>query len=143
MILREEIYFDITFEGAKSVLSKIESFLLSGAFDDYFEISREHITYDEDLAAAGTCRMILSNEDYGIEMERFNPEKFLAILCPNAKDATVTGSFYDIDDEEYRFVSLEGDDGHSDADNINLFNDELSEKAYEEYKFSDDDEEEF
>ena len=87
--------------------------------------------------------MIVANEDYGIEINRFNPEDFLDILCPIAKDAAVTGSFYDIEDEEYRFVSLEGDRGYSDADNINLFNDELSEKAYEEYKYSDEDEEEF
>lgn len=143
MILREEIYFDITFEGTKEAVAKVESFLLSGTLDDFFEITREHITYDNDLAAAGTCRMIVANEDYGIETERFNPEKFLDILCPAAKDVSVTGSFYDVEDEEYRFVSLEGDRDYSDADNINLFNDELSEKAYEEYKYSDDEEEDF
>ena len=143
MILREEIYFDISFEGARDNLAKVESFLLSGALDDFFEISSDFITYEEDLASSGACRMIVANDDYGIETDRFNPEEFLDILCPISKDVTVTGSFYDADDEEYRFVSLEGDRGYSDADNINIFNDELSEKAYEEYKYSDDDEEEF
>ena len=143
MILHEEIYFDISFEGTKDALSKIESFLLSGAFDDFFEISSDFITFDEDLSTSGACRMIVANEDYGVEINRFNPEDFLDLLCPNAKDVTVTGSFYDADDEEYRFVSYEGDRGYTDADNINVFNDELSEKAYEEYKYSDDDEEEF
>ncbi len=143
MILREEIYFDIAFEGQRSVLEKIESFLLSGAFDDFFEISDEFITFEDDLSSTGACRMIVANDDYGIEINRFDPEDFLDILCSNAKDAVVTGSFYDIEDEEYRFVSLEGDRGYSDANNINVFNDELSEKAYEEYKHSDEDEEEF
>ena len=142
MILREEIYFDIAIEGQRNVLEKIESFLLSGAFDDFFEISEDFITFEDDLSSTGACRMIVANDDYGIELNRFNPEDFLDILCPNAKDAVVTGSFYDVEDEEYRFVSLEGDRGYSDADNINIFNDELSEKAYEEYKYSDDDEDE-
>ncbi len=131
MILHDEIYFDITLEGSTQALRKFESYALSGVFDDFFEVDEEYLVYDE-INDGGCSRLIFTNDDMGIEIDRLNTGEFLEVLCRGAKSLEVRGSLYDVDDEEFRFVSPEGDDGFTDADSTTVFNDELDATAREE-----------
>jgi hypothetical protein len=145
MKLHEELYFEITVTGIKSELKKLVSFVNSGELDDFFEFSSDFIIYDDDFASTndfGETSIVIANEDYGIEIDEFDPEDFLDVFCKAAKALDVQGNFYDIDDEEYRFVSPEGNISYVNAEDIDEFNDELDaeadaeeaeEKDYDEY----------
>ena len=137
MTLYEELYFEITLTGAKSELEKLIKFLRSGELDEFFEFSTEYISYDDEYAAADSDKetsIVLSNEDEGIEIEEFETEDFLDVFCKAAKSLDVHGQLYDIDDEEYRFVSEAGDSYYVNAKNIRSFNedDDLPTEADEE-----------
>ena len=135
MTLSEELYFEITAEGKKSDLKQFVAFLKSGDLDDFFEIADDYIVYDDDYAEAGeedNCSLVFTNDDLGIEISTFHPEDFLDVFCRAGVRLDLRGHFYDIDDEEYRFVSTEGDAGFSDAGRIDRFNDELDDEAYNE-----------
>jgi len=127
MTLYEELYFEITLTGAKSELEKLIKFLRSGELDEFFEFSTEYISYDDEYAAADSDKetsIVLSNEDEGIEIEEFETEDFLDVFCKAAKSLDVHGQLYDIDDEEYRFVSEAGDSYYVNAKNIRSFNED-------------------
>ena len=141
MILHEEIYFDITLEGETSALKKFENYALSGVFDDFFEVDEDYLIYD-DASSGGMGRLIFTNDDMGIEISRFNTEDFLELLCRGAKDLDVRGNLYDVEDEEFRFLSPIGDSDFSDADAVTIFNDELDATAREEEAAVDEDEDE-
>ena len=134
MILNEEIYFEITFSGAKSELKKMLTFLKSGDLDDFFEFSSEYISYDDTYNDPDETsgEMYFSNDDYGIEAEEFDADEFLEILCKAGKNLEIFGQIYDVDDEELRFVSKAGDSYYENTKNISKFNDELDEAAEEE-----------
>ena len=135
MILHDEIYFEITLEGNRADLEKFASYALSGVFDDFFEVSEDYVIYDDNHSTANESEklnMVFTNDDYGIELNRLDPEEFIEILCRGAKELYVSGCVYDIEDEEYRFVSHEGDSGFVNAKHLNKFNDELDEIAAEE-----------
>ena len=111
MTLYDELFFEIEFKGAKSEIKKLISFLKTGGLDDFFEFSTEYISYDDDYDAAESSAktsIIISNEDYGIELEEFDTDEFLEVLCRAAKSLDVCGTLYDINDEEYKFTSEEG-----------------------------------
>jgi hypothetical protein len=145
MTLCEELYFEITLTGKKPDLKKFISFLKSGELDDFFEFSSEYISYDDEYEDASPDRDVsvtISNDDCGIEIDEFDTDEFLELFCRAAKDLEVIGHLYDIDDEEYRFVSPEGNISYVNAENIDEFNDELDaeadaeeaeEKDYDEY----------
>ena len=141
MKLHEELYFEITVEGDKASLTKFLSFLTSGELDDFFEFSSDYIIYGDNYSASEgqqKASVTLANDDYGIEIDEFNPEKFLDVLCSGGKNLFIHGHLYDIDDEEYRFVSHIGDPCYINAENID-FADELDMEARKEDVDSDSD----
>ena len=89
MTLCEELYFEITLTGAKSDLKKFISFLKSGELDDFFEFSSEYISYDdefEEKGPDGETSIIISNDDWGIEIDEFDTDEFLEVFCRAAKE---------------------------------------------------------
>lgn len=127
MVLYEELYFEIKATGAKSDVKKLVSFLRSGELDDYFEFSSEYINLDDeypDLTDSDETNVVISNDDYGIEIEEFDTDEFLEPLCRAAKNLYVSGHLYDIDDEEYSFISERGDSYYVNARSVNKFNED-------------------
>lgn len=140
MTLCEELYFEITLTGAKTDLKKFISYLKSGELDDFFEFTSDYISYDDEYEGAGPDQetsVILSNDDYGIEIDEFDTDEFLEVFCKAAKALDVEGRLFDIDDEEYEFTSAKGDSYYLNAKRTIRFNDELDEKAYEEDLYED------
>lgn len=128
MLLCEELYFEITLTGVKSELKKFITFLKSGGIDDFFEFSTDYISYDDDYDATeneAKASIVLANDDYGIEIDELDTDEFLDVFCRAAKNLEVVGSLYDIDDEEYRFVSELGDSYYVNSDKISKFNEDL------------------
>ena len=112
MTLCEELYFEITLTGTKPELKKFINFLRSGELDDFFEFSSEYINYDDSYAGASDTEetsIVLSTDDYGIEIEEFDTDEFLELFCKAAKNLSVVGQLYDIDDDEFSFTSEAGD----------------------------------
>ena len=135
MTLCEELYFEITLTGTKSELKKFASFLKSGELDDFFEITSDYIHYDDEYEAADADKetsFIFSNDDYGIEIDEFDTDEFLEVFCKAAKTLDVEGTLYDIDDEEYKFVSAPGDSYYVNAKRAVKFNDDLDEEDFED-----------
>lgn len=140
MTFCEELYFEITLTGTKSELKKFVSYLKSGELDDFFEISSEYINYDDEFESAGSdteTSIVFSNDDLGIEIDEFDSDEFLEVFCKAAKPLYVEGRIFDIDDEEYEFISAAGDSYYVNAKKTKRFNDELDEKAYEESMYDD------
>ena len=138
MTLYEELYFDIKFTGPKAELKKAVRFLKSGELDDFFEFSSDYIVYDDRFNEAEDgeeTSFVLSNEDYGIEIDEFDVDEFLEILCRATKNLDVEGQLYDIDDEEYSFRSDEGNSYYVNAKLAVKFNED-------EDKEEDEDEDE-
>ena len=144
MKLHEELYFEITAEGDKNELQKFISYITSGELDDYFEFTSDFIIYDDNFYSASVADAVsitLSNDDLGIEIEDFDPEEFLDMLCKGGKAISLWGHLYDIDDDEYRFNSPAGDPCYTNTAKIDKFNDELDEQAYKEEQEEVEDEE--
>lgn len=140
MTFCEELYFEITLTGTKSEIKKFVSYLKSGELDDFFEISPEYINYDDEYESKGNdeeTSVIFSNDDWGIEIDEFDSEEFLEVFCKAAKALDVEGRLFDIDDEEYAFVSAAGDSYYLNAKKTGRFNDELDAKAEEEDMYED------
>jgi hypothetical protein len=135
MTLCEELYFEITLTGAKAEIKKFASFLKSGELDDFFEITSDYINYDDEYAGKDDSEetsLVFTNDDYGIEIDEFDSDEFLEIFCRAAKNLDVQGRLYDIDDEEFSFVSSKGDTYYLNSKKIDRFNDELDEHAFRE-----------
>ena len=138
MTLCEELYFEITLTGEKANLKKFVTFLKSGELDDFFEVTSEYIHYDDEFEAKmpnEETSIIFSNDDYGIEIDEFDTDEFLELFCKAAKLLDVSGTLFDIDDEEYKFISAKGDSYSVNAKRSIRFNDELDEEAYKEDMF--------
>ena len=132
MTLYDELYFEITLKGTKDELRKFARYLLSGALDDFFDISDDFICYDDGFASVSgseACEMIFTNDDFGIEIDEFSPEEFLDEFCKAARDLEVQGHLYDIDDAEFHFFSDAGDSGFINSRGARAFNDELDAQA--------------
>ena len=139
MKLHEELYFEITVEGAKSDVVKFIDYVKSGELDDFFEFSSEYIVYDDNYAISSETAQVsvsLSNDNYGIEIDSFDPEEFLDALCSGGKNVTIHGNVFDIDDEEYRFISNAGSTSYVNTDDID-FSDELDDEAKKENRYDD------
>ena len=135
MTLCEELFFEIKLSGEKKELKKFIDFLKSGELDDFFEISSDNIDLDDDYLAAsdeGEASFTFINDDLGIEIDELDTDEFLDVFCKAARKLDVRGRLYDVDDEEYAFVSARGDSYYINAKNINRFNDELDEQAQKE-----------
>ena len=139
MTLYDELYFEITATGAKSEIKRFINYLKSGELDDFFEFDTEYINYDDDYADAGNDQevsVVISNDDFGIEIEEFDTDEFLEIVCKAAKGIYLKGQLFDVDDEEYSFVSEVGDAYYINARNIS-FNEDDDKK---EEDFDEDEE---
>ena len=127
MILCEELYFEITLTGAKSELKKFITYLRSGGLEEFFEFSSDYISYDDEYAGADDSTetsIVLANDDLGIEVDEFDTDEFLEIFCRAAKNLDVVGQLYDVDDDEYRFVSDAGDSYYLNSDKVMRFNED-------------------
>ena len=127
MTLYDELYFEITATGAKSEIKRFINYLKSGELDDFFEFDTEYINYDDDYADAGNDQevsVVISNDDFGIEIEEFDTDEFLEIICKAAKGIYLKGQLFDVDDEEYSFVSEVGDAYYINARNISFNEDD-------------------
>lgn len=135
MTFCEELYFEITLTGQKKELKKFINFLKSGELDDFFEFDSSYIDYNDEfdtVADTDNSSIILSNDDCGIEIDEFDSDEFLDVFCRAAKNLDVQGRLFDIDDEEYSFISALGDSYYVNAKKIRHFNDELDEQANKE-----------
>ena len=65
-----------------------------------------------------------------------DPKKAAALLRENSR-LEVEGRLFDIDDQDYAFVSAKGDSYYVNAKRSTKFNDELDEKAYDDEDNSD------
>lgn len=140
MTFCEELYFEIKLTGVKSELKKFVSYLKSGELDEFFEFDSDFISYDDEYDDAGSdteTSIVLSNDDVGIEIDEFDTDEFLEVFCRAAKSLYVEGRFFDIDDDDYEFISAAGDSYYVNARKSKRFNDELDEKAYEEDMYED------
>ena len=143
MKLHEELYFNFTAEGAKSDVKKFVAFITSGELDEFFEITDDLISYGDNYSYAAESEKVsvtVSNDDYGYEIDSLNPEEFLEVLCAAGKNLYIHGNLFDIDDEEYRFVSHAGDNYYLNSDKIE-YSDELDDEARREEVDDDFDEE--
>ena len=146
MRLHDELYFEITAEGSRGELERFSAFLTSGVLNDFFEVDEDYIIPDDDyntVMDSEKTSLVFTNDEYAIEINSFDPEAFLEVLCKGGKGLYLTGQLFDCDDVEYRFVSNEGDSFFIDADKVNLFNDELDAKALEEEEAEEKDELDF
>ena len=140
MTFCEELYFEITLTGAKSELKKFVTFLKSGELDEFFEFDSDYINYDDEFDSADIDQetsIILSNDDVGIEIDEFDSDEFLEVFCKAAKALYIEGRFFDIDDEDFEFISAAGDSYYVNARKSKRFNDELDAQAYEEDLYED------
>ena len=141
MRLHNELYFEIHASGLKSDIQKFVNYLLSGELDDFFEFSEDYIIYNDNfdqLNSHDETSVTISNDDEGIEISSFNPENFLDALCCASSRLELHGNLFDIDDEEYYFVSREGSSSYINTEDIE-YADELDEEARREENDSDDD----
>ncbi|MBR2930102.1 MAG: hypothetical protein IKC32_02620 [Clostridia bacterium] len=128
MTLCDELYFEITVSGVKSEIRKFVSFLRSGELDEFFEMDSEYIDYKdgyEEQDDTETTGFTLSNDDYGIEIEEFDTDEFLDVFCMAGRALDITGRLFDVDDEEYSFISHAGDSYYLNAKRITKFNEEI------------------
>ena len=113
--------------------------------DEFFEITEDNVIYSDNyrFASAGeTVSVTVSNDDYGIEIDSFNPEEFLDVLCAAGRELHIYGNLFDIDDEEYMFTSAIGSNSYTNAYDVD-FHDELDDEARREDVDDEDAEEEF
>lgn len=132
MTLYDELYFEITATGPKSEIKRLVSFLKSGEINDFFEFSSDYIIYDDDYATASAdeeATVVISNDDFGIEIDEFHTDEFLEVFCKAAKNLDVYGSLFDNDDSEFHFTSAKGDSYYVNSRKSLRFNDELDEVA--------------
>ena len=143
MTLYEEIYFDITLSGKKAELERFVSFLNGGGLDDFFEMDESYIDYDDSYNSTsdeGDTYITFSNDDIGVEIDEFDVDEFLEILCRAARKLDVRGELYDVDEDDYRFISEANNSYYLNAKNISLFNDDLDTQAKEEDTDDEDEE---
>lgn len=134
MTLYEELYFEITAKGVKSEIKKLTRFLKSGELEDFFEVSRDYINLDDNYDALSDeekCELVFSNDEIGIEIDEFDTDEFLELFAKASKNLEVTGTLYDAEDNEFSFVSPEGDAYYYNA-RLKNFNDELDDVANDE-----------
>ncbi len=134
MRLYDELYFEITAKGEKSEIKKLIRFLKSGELEDFFEASEEYINLDDNydnIDDTESTELVFSNDEIGIEIDEFDTDEFLELFAKAAKNLDISGTLYDIDDNEFSFTSPEGDAYYYNA-RLKSFNDELDDVASDE-----------
>ena len=127
MTLYDELYFEITATGPKSEIKNFVIYLKSGELDEFFEFSTDYINYDDEYATAGPDQevsVVISNDDYGVEIDEFHTDEFLEVLCKAGRRLYLKGNLFDVDDEEYSFVSEKGDSYYTNALLVQNFNED-------------------
>lgn len=127
MTLYDELYFEIRATGAKSEIKNFVNYLKSGELDEFFEFSSDYINYDDEYATAEAndeVSVIISNDDYGIEIDEFHTDEFLEVVCKAGKRLYLKGQLFDVDNDEYSFVSEVGNSYYTNALLINDFNED-------------------
>ena len=127
MTLCDELYFEITLTGTRDNLNKFVSFLRADGLDEYIEFSSEFISYDDlydDVSPSEDTYITFSNDDFGIEIEEVDADEFAELFCRAAKELSVSGRLFDIDNEEFCFESDKGDDGYINLRKIGRFNED-------------------
>lgn len=140
MTLCDELYFEITITGEVAEIKRFVSFLESGDLDDFFEMDRDYLDYQDDistLSEADITNVIFANDDWGIEIDEFDTDEFLDVFCRAGKNLDIRGVLYDADEEEYSFISEKGDSYYLNAKKVTRFNDELDEERIKEEKNED------
>ena len=133
MTLCEELYFEITLSGAKSELKKFVSFLKSGELDEFFEMDPSYIDYRDgfdEVEDGDLTSFTFSNDDIGIEIDEFDTDEFLDVFCMAARSLDVVGRLFDVDDEEYSFISHAGDSYFLNARTTGKFNEEMDDAVF-------------
>ncbi len=134
MRLHDELYFEFKANGSKADVQKFVEFLLSGELDDFFEFTSDYIIYSDNFDSASMFEEVwitVSNDDVGIEIDSFNPERLLDVICVAGRKLSMHGNIFDIDDEEYYFVSHKNDPTYINTEDLE-FGDELDEEARRE-----------
>ena len=141
MTLYDELYFEITATGPKSEIKNFVSYLKSGELDEFFEFSTDYINYDDEYATAGPDQevsVVISNDDYGVEIDEFHTDEFLEVLCKAGRRLYLKGNLFDVDDEEYSFVSEKGDSYYTNALLVQNFNEDDDKPVEDDEDDSDD-----
>ena len=100
--------------------------------NEFFENAADYIVQNDSTEGAEKATLVFSTDDYGIEIEEFEAADFLDVICRAAKNLYVSGSIYDVDEDEYEFISPEGDSYYMNARKAITYNDELDAVAREE-----------
>ena len=127
MTLYDELYFEIRATGVKSEIKNFVNYLKSGELDEFFEFSSDYINFDDEYATAEAndeVSVIISNDDYGIEIDEFHTDEFLEVVCKAGKRLYLKGQLFDVDNDEYSFVSEAGNSYYTNALLINDFNED-------------------
>ena len=127
MTLYEELYFEIRATGAKSEVEKFLNYMRSGELDEFFDFDEEYILCDDDynsVSDTDEVTVIISNDDYGIEIDEFDTDEFLDVICKAGRRIYLKGQLYDADNEEYSFVSDTGNSYYINALLIDDFNED-------------------
>lgn len=133
MILYEEIYFEFNLVGIKSDMIQFINYIKSGELDDILEITSDHISFDDDYDQAAMheeCRVVISNEDYGIEIPELDTDELLDELCKAGRKLDIRGTLYDIDTEEYQFISEAGNNYYINARDVRFNEEPLEDQSY-------------
>ncbi len=135
MTLYEELYFEITLTGEKSELKRFISFLRSGELDEFFEFDPSYLDYRDSfdtISDTDITNVIFANDDWGIEIDEFDTDEFLDVFCRAGKSLDIHGRLFDVDEEEYEFISHKGDGYYLNAKKYTKFNDEIDEQISKE-----------
>lgn len=141
MTLYDELYFEITFLGDIAEIKKVASLIKSGDLDEFFENASEYIIQndaDDPAFSQEKATLVFSTDDYGIEIDEFDTAEFLDVICRAAKKLYVSGSIYDVDEDEFEFISPEGDSYYTNKKRAITYSDELDEVAREEESDEED-----
>ena len=141
MTLWDELYFEITLHGDKSELKKFLNFVRSGELEEFFEFSSDYIIYDDnyrDTPDEEESEIVLTNDDYAVEIDEFDTDEFLEVLCKAAKNLDCYGYLTDGEDSEFHFESKKGDSYYINPKKAVRFNDQLDEVAFDEESMADD-----
>lgn len=124
MIFSDSVCFDITVFGEKKDVSKFVSYIRSGELNEFFEISDDMLFFDDNYDSSGAdseVRVIFSSDEFGIEVDEFDADEFLEVICKAGRALLIKGSFYNFDDDEIRFISRSGDDYYANEDSLGIF----------------------
>ena len=124
MNLWDEVYFEITVQGPKAELKKFVSFLLSDEIGDFFEPSADYIIYDDGFdgtAEDGETSIIFTNDDYPVELDEFDTDEFLELICKVGKNLDMYGTLADEGGRETQFTSKAGDSSFVNSRSVGSF----------------------